>query len=248
MSEKKYSKNSSVAPLIATIAVAIVAIILAAVAIMTMNSGSEPTSQPSSTTSQSFQPDSAFVEACTYAAHDLVRDNYKILRLFVTEGLPHLDEPYGNEPEDGLYTVNSTEYNSLAQIRELVNAAYVSEEAERILTNIDLNGLAVYQERSVLTDIVYSTEATTESEEQNRPLYKQETVLGISADFKPIEYNKDWTECSIAVMPISEDECRLTIYLGGADPDNAEEADPESVLEAVMVNSGGAWKLTALVY
>lgn len=247
MSEKKYSKNNSTAPLIATIAVAVVAIILAAVAIMTMNSGSEPSSQ-SQPTSQGFQPDSAFVEACTYAAHDLVKDNYKILRLFVTEGLPHLDEPYGNAPEDGLYTVNSTEYNSTAQIRELVNAAFVSEEAQRILTNIDANGLCVYQDRVVLTDIVYSTEATTESEEQNRPLYKQETVLGISADFKPVEYNKDWTECSIAVLPISEDECKLTIYLGGADPDNAENADPESVLETTMVNSGGAWKLSELVY
>lgn len=248
MSEKKYSNNTSMAPLIATIAVAVVAIILAAVAIMTMNSGEEPTSQQSSTTSQGFQPDSAFVEACTYAAHDLVKDNYKILRLFVTEGLPHLDEPYGNAPEDGLYTVNSTEYNSLAQIRELVNGAYVSEEAERILTNIDLNGLAVYQERVVLTDIVYSTEATTETEEQNRPLYKQEKVLGISADFEPIEYSKDWTQCSIAVQPVSEDVCELTIYLGGVDPENAEDADSESVLKTTMVNSGGAWKLSELVY
>ena len=247
MSEKKHSQNNSTAPLIATIAVALAAIVLAVVAIITMNRGetSQPSQQP---TSNAFQPDAALVEECTYAAHDLVRDSYKVLRLFVTEGLPHLDEPYGNAPEDGLYTVNSTEYTSTAQIRELVNSVFISEEAGRILTNIDSNGLAVYRDRTVLTNIVYTTEATTETEEQSRPLYRQEIVLGISEKFVPVEYTKDWSKCNIAVLPVSETSCELTVYLGGVDPENPDAADPSNILTTTMVKTDGVWKLTQLVY
>ena len=247
MSEKKYQKNSSTAPLIATIIVALAAIVLAVVAILTLKqSGNTPqTSQPASGV---FQPDAALVEECTYAAHDLVKDSYSVLRLFVTEGLPHLDEPYGNAPEDGLYTVNSTEYTSTAQIRELVNSVFVSDEADRIFTNIDGSGLAVYQDRTVLTDIVYTTEATNETEEQSRPLYRQETVLGISEKFTPADYSKDWSQCSIAILPESETSCKLTVYLGGVDPENLDGADPDSILETSMVKTDGVWKLTKLVY
>ena len=49
----------------------------------------------------------------------------------MTEGLYHEDEPYGNLPEDGYYTVNSTDYNSLEQIEELVRSVYAEDAAEQ---------------------------------------------------------------------------------------------------------------------
>ncbi len=254
MSENKSKKNASTATLVATIIVAVAAIALAIVAVITLNKSSGSTSNtPSSSVDTNFKPTDELVEECQYAAHDLVKNNYEIVRLFVTEGLPHYDEPYGNLPEDGVYTVNSTDYTSLSQIEEFVKSVFVNSEAERILTNIDGNGLSVYKNREVFVDVVdeetgETAETTATGETVSRPHYTTETVLGISADFKPdTSYNKDWSSCSIAVLPISENECRLTIYLGGLD-ESAESADPDNVLETQMVKIDGTWKLSVFVY
>lgn len=262
MSENKPKKNSSTATLVATIVVAIAAIALAVVAVVTLTGNNRrPSVSGSSGVDINFRPTDELVEECQYAAHDLIKNNYQIIRLFVTEGLPHYDEPYGNAPEDGIYTVNSTDYTSLSQIEELVNSVFVSSEAERILTNIDGNGLAVYKNREILADVTdddtaseessdasESTDAESSEETVSRPHYATETVLGISADFKPdAGYSKDWSSCSIAVLPVSENECLLTIYLGGYD-ENAESTDSDKVLETQMVKVDGSWKLSVFVY
>lgn len=261
MSENKSKKSSSTAPLVATIVVALAAIALAVVAVVTLTKGkgNEVVLPDGSVVSTDFHPSDELVEECQYAAHDLVKSNYQIIRLFVTEGLPHYDEPYGNAPEDGIYTVNSTDYTSLSQIEELVKSVFVNSEAERILTNIDGNGLAVYKNREILADApaddtadesAETTENSDASDEStvSRPHYVTETVLGISADFKPdTAYSKDWSSCSIAVIPISENECQLTIYLGGYDS-SAESTDPNTVLETQMVKVDGEWKLSVFVY
>ena len=111
MSEKKYKENKSIIPLVSTIVIAVIAIVLAIVAIMTLKKD-KPGENSSSTAVDNFVPTDALIEECTYAAHDLVRDNFSVIRLYITEGLAHFDEPYGNLPEDGIYTVNSTEYSS----------------------------------------------------------------------------------------------------------------------------------------
>ncbi|MGN1422916.1 MAG: hypothetical protein ACI4XA_06030 [Oscillospiraceae bacterium] len=254
MSTNKSSNNSSKTTLIATIIVAVAAIALAIVAVMTLNKGSGNTSSaPTSSADPAFKPTDELVEECQYAAHDLVKNNYEIVRLFVTEGLPHYDEPYGNLPDDGIYTVNSTDYSSLAEIEELVQSTFVNSEAERILTNIDGNGMAVYKNRQIYVDVPEDTAETATadtSEAASRPHYTTETVLGINANFKPdTAYNKDWSSCSIAVLPVSETECQLTVYLGGLDETaESSDPDPDTVLETQMVKINGEWKLSVFVY
>ncbi len=237
------NKNSSI-PLISTIIVAAAAVAFAVVAVITLNKQPEQQSVSSeSSESSEFRPTQELVEECTYAAHDLVAESYQILRLFVTEGLAHYDEPYGNLPEDGIYTVDSTDFSSLEQIEELVKSVYVEKEAERILTNIDGNGLAVYQNREILTDA--ASEAGT-----GHPSYVNEIVLGISADFTPdTSYDKDWSSCRIAVTPVTEDECELKIYLDGLDENTSITSDnKDSVLETSMIMTEDGWRLGEFVY
>lgn len=243
------NKNSSI-PLIATIIVAALAIAAVVIAIVTINaskgSGTQSGQQGSDPAVSEFRPTQELVEECTYAAHDLVAGSYKIVRLFVTEGLAHYGEPYGNEPEDGIYTVNSQEYTDLSQIEELVYSVYTNSEAERILKNIDGNGMAVYRDREILVDDDSTVEGTSDSSH----MYKTDIVLGISADFAPdTEYAKDWSSCRIAVLPRSEMECELTVYLDGLD-ENSEvtEENKGSVLEIPMIKVDGEWRLALFTY
>lgn len=245
-------QNNSLIPLISTIVVAVLAIAVVIVAIFVIagdNSGTSSSGGNSTVASQPFEPTQELVDECTYAAHDLVADNYRILRLFVTEGLPHEDEPYGNLPEDGLYTVNSSEYKSLQQIEELVHSVFVEEEAVRVLDNIDGRGLAVYQNREKLVKVESAAESTDEASEESSGIrYEKEYVLGISADFVPdTDYAKDWSSCRIAIIPRSETLCDLTVYLDGLD-ENTVSANSESVLSMTMVKVEQEWRLEKFVY
>lgn len=243
MSENKKKKQTETAPLIATIIVAVLAMAAVIVLLITINSADKNKQTEDNTpavTTHQFSEE--FVENCQFAAQDLVRDSYKVIRLFISEGLPHYDEPYGNEPDDGLYTVNSTDYSSLEDIENLVRSVYKNSEAERIMN------LGVYKNRKVLVDIVYEdTTAEAAATAEDRPLYEEKEVLGISAAFTPdASANEGWTEyCSIAVMPKSETECELTISVGGSEDGSVA---PVKTLETAMVKIEGEWKLASFVY
>lgn len=242
MSENKKKKQTETAPLIATIIVAVLAMAAVIVLLITINSADKNKQTSDNTPAVTTQQFSAeFVESCQFAAQDLVRDSYKVIRLFVSEGLPHYDEPYGNEPDDGLYTVNSTDYSSLEDIENLVRSVYKNSEAERIMN------LGVYKNRKVLVDIVYEDTTAEAATTENRPLYEEKEVLGISAAFTPdAAANEGWTEyCSIAVMPKSETECELTISVGGSEDGSVA---PVKTLETAMVKIEGEWKLASFVY
>lgn len=246
MSSKKTSTNSYI-PLISTVIVTLLA--LAAVIILLVTTNKKPAAQTGSQVSseQPFMASEELIEECGYAAHDLFLDSYKVLRLYVTEGLAHNDEPYGNRPEDGIYTVNSSEYTSLEQITGLVKSVFVEAEAERIITNIDGKGLAVYQNREILERAEEPAEGTAEA--PAAPVYVTKTVLGISEDFAPVEYKHDWSTIRIAVKPTSETECELTVYLDGVDAASLTDENKDSVLETKMIkNENGDWRLTQLVY
>ncbi|MBQ9948662.1 MAG: hypothetical protein IJO91_09770 [Oscillospiraceae bacterium] len=260
MSKKQ---NNSLVPMISTIIVAVLAIAVAVTAVILLTGDKGETSSAGGTSDQQissetvFRPTQELIDECTYAAHDLVAGSYRIVRLFVTDGLDHFDEPYGNKPEDGIYTVNSKEYTSLSEIEELVRSIYTEDVAKLILTDIDGNGLAVYQNREVLVKVEEplpeegeEESDTTESETTDGTAqYKTELVLGISADFVPAaDYKKDWSSCRIAVVPVSESECKLTVYLDGLSPETVTDADKDSILEMSMVKSEDNWRLTKFVY
>lgn len=246
MSSNKKSNN---APLIATIAVAAAATLLAVAAIIIiLVSRSSGGSEQSSPESSSVVQDTSYLtqeyrDECGYAAHDLLNSSHEILRLFVTEGLFHDDEPYGNIPEDGYYTVNSTDYTTLAQIEELVRSVYTEEAAEQVLTNSDGSGLKVYANRKQLVKVESdgTAEATTESETQ----YETIEVLGISADFKAQE-SKSWSSCAITIDYIENGKCGLTVYLDGAEP-TEDDSENGAVLKMTMVKQENGWRLAEYV-
>ncbi len=245
-------QKTSLAPLVSTIVVAALAIVVVIVAIILIPSDGPATSsvsEPDTSTSEPFKPTQELVDECTYAAHDLVADNYRIVRLFITEGLPYEPEPYGNLPEDGLYTVSSNDYKTLAQIEELVHSVFVEEEAVRVLDNLDGKGLAVYQEREKLVKVEAPSDTTAEATEEGASVqYEKEYVLGISADFAPDDsYTKDWSSCRIAIIPRSDTMCDLTVYLDGLD-ENTAAADSDSVLKMTMVKVEQDWRLEKFVY
>lgn len=246
-------QKASLAPIISTIIVAVLAIAVAVVAIFLITGEDSGSSQGSpdagvSSAPTAFAPTQEQIDECTYAAHDLVAANYKVVRLFVTEGLDHLPEPYGNAPDGGYYTVDSTAYKTLADISELLNSIYTPDEVQRILT--DLNGMQVYKDRETLVKIDETDESTAEASNAGGSVqYATEYVLGIHMDFAPAEdYNKDWSTCRIAVTPVSETQCKLKVYLNGVDPETATDADADSILDMSMEKGGEGWRLTSFVY
>ena len=232
MSEKN-SKNANggLVPLIATIVVGIAAV-AAVVFLILMNSGDSGQGATDSSTglpsdaSITFRPTQELVEECNNNAHDLVASNYEILKLFMLEGTPHGDEPYGNEPEDGYYTAISAKYPVYADLEAFVKSVFTADEAERILHNFDGNGLAVYKARE-----------------------EHDGALGIIASFTPdTSYNKPWGSTRIQFVPVSETECSLTVYLGADENIILSSVPPEDVLEVSMVKGADGWRLTKLVY
>lgn len=253
MSSKKQNTNNL--PLIATIIVALVAIALAVTAIIMMNKA--PVQGQSGGNTPGQVQDTSYLtpeyrEECEYAAHDLLNESHEILRLFVTEGLFHEDEPYGNLPEDGYYTVNSTDYTSLEQIEELVRSVYAEDAAQQILKNSDGKGLTVYANREQLvrveeTNSTAETTGTAAATEESGTKYETVYKLGISSDFHPDE-SKSWSSCAITIDYLEEGRCGLTVYLDGVDSSNGvTDENRGSVLEMTMIKLDDGWRLAEFV-
>lgn len=137
MSEKNNgSSKKSVSALVATIFVALLAV-AAIVLLMKMTKQDDTPSQITPDGSEvAFKPSDELVEECGENAQRLMEENYTVVRMFVSEGLPHLNEPYGNAPEDGLYTVSSDDYKTYEELEAFVRSVYTAEEAERIMTRM----------------------------------------------------------------------------------------------------------------
>lgn len=238
--------------MIATIIIAVIAIVAVIVAIVLVSGGnsgdsSTPSDSVVSDNSTPFQPTEELIEECSYAAHDLVAANYRIVRLFITEGLPHEPEPYNNIPEDGLYTVSDSSYTKLEQIEGFVKSVFIEEEAQRVLTDLDGNGFTLYRNREKLVKSEQETDSTNEAGGSIK--YDTKYVLGIDANFTPAaDYKKDWSSCKIILAPKSETECALTVYLDGLDENTATEANADSILSISMIKENEIWKLNKFVY
>ncbi|MCM1333850.1 MAG: hypothetical protein NC084_09620 [Bacteroides sp.] len=134
-----------------------------------------------------YNPDEELSEEMKDEATRLLQQNYEVLRLYYTRGLPHLDEPYGNRPEDGYYTVDSDEYTSLAQLNALVDSTYAAEQAATVKHN-SLGYGAIYRERD-------------------------SGALGIIENFTPMEYDISWDNPRFSIVPVSDEECGISLTL-----------------------------------
>ncbi len=242
------TEKKSKAPLIITIVIAVLAVSALVILLFVLKKPAEGNNSSENSGNISFQPTQELNLECTYAAHDLVAQSYEVMRLFVFDGLAYETEPYGNEPEDGLYTVTvdaTSKYTKLEEIEELVKSVYTDEAAEKVLHDIDGNGLSVYQKRKVLVEAEYD-DSEQESDE-SRPMYVEEEVLGISASFKPDNSKKSlWASSSVRVEPTSETTCDLTVYLGGGVNDSTDlSAISEDVIVRLgMIKTENGWRLT----
>lgn len=285
MSEQKKGKTKAqTSAIVATIVAAVSAIAAMVVLLVILNKQHDTPKLPDGT-EVTFKPTQEFADECGNIARELVSDNYKAVRLFMSEGLPHLDEPYGNRPEDGLYTVKSDRYSSFEEIETFVKSVYTEKEAQRILTQMpsdpaalfdggdsaDMTLVAVYGTREIYVDVpsdepgepdsagepedggadvpVGEDNEGGEGSETSAPHYTKQSVLGINELFKPYTaYRKPWGSISIKVLPTSEEECHITVYLGADKDVNLSSVDESDILETKMIKENGEWRLENLIY
>lgn len=253
-------KNQNNAPLIATIVIAALAAAAAIGAVIMLNlpagnGGGESVPHTVNSNVDTSYLTQEYRDEAGLAAHDLLDNSHEILRLFVTEGLHHNDEPYGNLPEDGYYTVNNVDYD-LQKIQDLVRSVYTEDEAERVLTNIDGNGLTVYANRKIQqrAETTAAPEGST-AEPDDTVRYQTVEVLGISSDFTA-DPSKSWVSCSISIEYVEEGKCELTVGLYDQRQDTAipgtSEAgqtvsEPDATVTMNMVKTEDGWRLDKFV-
>ena len=227
MSENNQNK-SRLSAVIATAVVALAAVAAIIVLVVTSRAPKEEQTLPDGTVVD-FRPTQELVDECGEHAQELVAKNYTILRLFVTEGLPHKDEPYGNRPEDGLYTANSADYKTYDEIEKLVKSCFIEKEAKRILTQMPADP-AVSMTASLIE--VYKTRDDYVNGTKQK-------VLGI---------NEPWSSISIRIVPSSDSECYVTVYLGAGKDVDLSSVETSDILTTQMVKENGEWRLSQLIY
>ncbi len=194
----------------AFLSVGAVAAIAVFALVMNMNADKIPTASDNSavttttaaqTEPAGYTPDKELSEEMKDAAIELLSSNYEVLRLYFTTGLNHKDEPYGNAPEDGYYTVSDSEYTSLAQLEALVDSTFVPEQAQAIKEN----------------SLSYG------------PIYKERDggELGIIENFTPMPYDVSWDNPQFTIDPVSDDECIINVTLHNRDDDSEVELKGE---------------------
>ena len=134
-----------------------------------------------------YSPEAELGEEMKDAAIELLSSNYEVLRLYYTSGMDHKDEPYGNAPEDGYFTVKDSKYSSLSQLEELVDSTFVKEQAETTKNN-SLGYGPIYKERSG-------------------------GELGIIENFTPMAYDISWDNPQFTIEPQSDEECIINVVL-----------------------------------
>lgn len=268
--QEKEKRKSSVSTIVATVIVAVAAAAALIVLIVMTKKSPESENRLPDDTAVMFRPTQEFVDECGEHAQELVAGNYRVVRLYISEGLAHLSEPYGNRPEDGLYTADSDEFRTYEQVESLVRSVYVEEEADRILTRMpsdpagtgESSGdvpefIAVYGARDIFVDLadleddvsVPKVPEVVIPPAEGEPTYVKKSVLGISEYFKPdTGYKKPWGSTSIRIIPISEDECDITVYLGADKDVDLSSVEETDILSTKMLKTGDEWRLTELIY
>lgn len=172
---------------IATVIVALVAVAVAVFAFWKIAQDKQETDLMQTDKNATYIPTEEISEEMKDAAELLIRNNYAVVKLYYTRGLPHEEEPYGNRPEGGVYFVDSQEYKTLDDVQKILDETFFEEEASRIKS--DPHGYGpVYLER--------------------------EGRLGISESFTPdTDYPVNWENPSYEVKAKSDIECTLEVTL-----------------------------------
>lgn len=194
----KYSES---APLYAALLAAglVVAVVVFFIVYNSLGGAKPATEKPAEQTSASEQAPQAENIATTDEMYDaaaiLVKNNFEVLCLYYTKGMSHKDEPYGNAPEDGYYTVKDSDYSSLEELEALVDETFDKEAAEIIKTN----------------SLGYG------------PIYKTRDngTLGIIQNFTPMPYTRSWDNPGCKITAVSETECSIELTIH--DKESGEE-------------------------
>ncbi len=141
-------------------------------------------------------------------ATKLLSNNYSILKLYYTKGMNHKDEPYGNAPEDGYYTVDSNKYSSLSELEALVDSTFTKEQAD-VIKNDSLGYGPIYKERDNGT-------------------------LGIIANFTPMPYDRSWDNPTFSIEPVSETECNIDVTIR----EKSDDSEVSLVAEMIKTEDG----------
>lgn len=178
------------------------------------------------------------------SAQRLVSQNLIAYNLFYVDQFPKVAEAYGNKPEDGYYTVDMT-YNDLnlklytvlsnapnqkdggaeySQVEEFVNNIYISNEANRILTNSDDTNTPVYADR--------------------------DGRLGVKDGHQSITPERNWNDKHTLIFnPKSKTECEIVLLFNGVTSEQYEnnEYQETDVVKSNLLKVNGKWKLEKLL-
>ena len=217
----KYSESAVLYAIILSVAAVLAIIVFFVVLGMTKtddNNGSGANAPANGTTtaaSDEAEPENKGYEADRELANEmmdavqtLIYDNYTVLRLYYTKGLAHKDEPYGNTPEDGYYTVDDDKYTSLEQIEEIVDRTYTKECAADVKTD-PLGYGAIYKTRDNGT-------------------------LGIIAGYTPMQYDNSWENPQFEITPESDTVCGISITIHS----KADESEVPLEAEMIKTEGG----------
>ncbi len=216
----------------ATVATIIVAVLAVAATLFLLYRMSQEQAQESR---YDYVPSDEVGEEMNINAVKLIQNNCEVFRIYLQYGLAHKAEPYNNLPEDGYYTVTSDKYSSMSEIEELVNSTFVTNEAERILTNVSGDGVAVFAEEI--------------NDDGEKGIGLDMSKVDEDGRFKAIQYGYSWSNAKFTLHPVSDTECEILVELNPlADSDESAQAGDTKKLTASMIKVNGEWRLEKLVY
>lgn len=205
--KKKKKKGVNIPSLIITILAVLLAVGAIVFLLYTMRTdeNEDPRgSESTETTPAVFQATQELVDDTQQAAYDLLPKNYRVHQ-FLTRGMTHEEEPYGNLPEDGFYTCVSDDFKSFDDFCDFVKSIYTEKTAEKLLTDPFGKGA------------VYGVDDTG--------------GLGLSSDFVPDEEEGlSWNDVHFLCTPVSETECNVVVTLKDAS-DNDVDKEVALILE-----------------
>lgn len=226
----------------ATIATIIVAVLAIATTLFLLYQTSQQQIQDNQ---YNYIPSDEVNEEMNMNAVTLIKNNCEVFRIYLQYGLPHQSEPYNNVPEDGYYTVKSDSYKTMSDIEKLVNSTFVEKEANRILTDINGDNVAVYAEET--------------DEDGNKGIGLDMNMVDENGRFKALDYDYTWSNAKFTLHPKSNTECDIIVELNPAEAASSVDADTSSTasgdgtsdtktVTANMLKVNGEWRLQKLAY